>query len=910
MKAQHQPERLLARRPSRPAHGFAWRGGRFNGWRSGWRSGWRGVWFGVWLAVGAATAATPATPATAAPSGAKAAAESVVPPALVEEAVPVYPATMRGRGLAGRVVVELDIDATGAVRQPKVVESAGPDFDAAALEAASRLRFSPATARGKPIAVRIRYAFRFDADQPRRARSAGLGGYPRRELERSIAGAVSLRGLLRELGTGRPVAGALVILPRLGQETLSEADGSFAFGALPAGAVPIEVRSPEHKPLTGSTGVADGRTTRVELRLERRSYTVYRATAVAPPAPGEMARRELSAEEIQRVPGVYGDSFKVVQNLPGVARAPAISGEIIVRGAAPDDTQILIEGVRVPAIYHFGGVYSVMNTDLLEGIDFYPGGFAARYGRKTGGVLEARLRLQRPDEGWHGYVEGNVFHTGALLRGPLGASTQLTLAARRSYIDAVLTAVIPDGVLPFTVAPRYWDYQAKLDHSFGRNLDATLLVLGSDDALALIIDRPPPGFGSANASLEAGINFHGGIAQLRYRAPGVESRSTLGVVRSAVGFGFGELFQVDAHSWQLTVRQDVRLWPGEAVELRFGLDLFNEPYVADVRLPPQAADEGEGADAEAGRRVFTVDTNLLQPAIWLDAVYRLHPRLEVVPGLRLDLYRDALSSETVLPRLNVRFRASDVLTLKAATGVLSQAPSAEQVVERFGNPNLLPFRSFEVSGGFEWALGDRLTLDVQGFRKQLWDRVVGPREPWRTFAWENAGRGRVIGLELLARHRPVGNFFGWVAYTLMRGTETPHPGDAERLLPWDQTHIFTAVGSYRLPFNWEASARFRLVSGNPYTGIGTAVFNANDADYVSVDSACLQCERLPTFHQLDLRIDRKFIWESWMLAVYLDVQNVYNRQNPESINYNFDYQLSAYQALLPIIPSIGMRGEF
>lgn len=194
--------------------------------------------------------------------------------------------------------------------------------------------------------------------------------------------------------------------------------------------------------------------------------------------------------------------------------------------------------------------------------------------------------------------------------------------------------------------------------------------------------------------------------------------------------------------------------------------------------------------------------------------------------------------------------------------------------------------------------------------KTLWDRVVGPKEPWRGLPWENAGRGRMVGLELLARHRSVGRFFGWIAYTLMRGTEVPHPGGAKRLLEWGQTPILTAVGSYKLPANWELSARFRLVFGNPYTGVATAVYNANDNDYDFVSSACLQCQRMPAFHQLDLRVDRKWAFQSRMLGVYLDVQNVYNRQNPEGINYNFDAQRSAYQSLLPIIPSLGVRGEF
>jgi TonB family protein len=865
-----------------------------------------------WLGLALAVLACSPTPTAAAPNPKTAAAAPIEPPRLLAAVPPRYPEAMAARRLRGVVEVELDIGKDGTVGNAEVVRSAGPAFDAAALEAAALLRFAPATRAGEPIAVRIRYRFAFDPDSAglRRGRARGLGRFDRRAPERAPSGEQSLVGTLLERGTGRPVAGATVLLPRFGLSAISDGDGGFAFGPIPPGRHRVQIEAATHKPMVLAVVIRAGQTTTVQWRVERNSYVLYRATAVAPPAPGEMARRELSAEEIQRVPGVYGDAFKVVQNLPGVARAPAISGDIIVRGAAPGDTQILVDGVRVPILYHFGGLYSFMNTDLLEGIDFYPGGFTARYGRKTGGVLEARLRIPREGEGAHGYVESNVFHTGGLLRLPIGKDTHIAVAARRSYIDAVLAAVVPDGALPFTLAPRYWDYQLKVDHRFGKQLDATVLVLGSDDRLSLVIDRPPPGFGDANSELSTTIGFHGAMGLLRWRGEGIEMRTTLGMLRAGLNFGFGDTFRVDARSWQLNLRHDVRLGPGEPIELRFGVDVYNEPYVADVLLPPQAADVGDGADADAGRRVFTLDTNLLQPAFWVDAVFRLHPRLEVVPGVRLDLYRDALQGQTALPRLNVRFKATETVTLKAATGVLSQAPDPEQVVARFGNPQLLPFRSWEFSAGAEWSLGERLTFDVQAFHKQLWDRIVGPREPWRGLAWDNAGRGRIVGVELLARHRPVGRFFGWIAYTLMRGTETPHPGEPERLLPWDQTHILTAVGSVKLPWNLEFSSRFRLVSGNPFTDLSTAVYDADDDGYQRVTSACQNCARLPRFQQLDLRVDRKWIFDAWILGAYLDVQNVTNRSNPEGINYNFDATRKAYQALLPIIPSLGIRGEF
>ena len=69
-------------------------------------------------------------------------------------------------------------------------------------------------------------------------------------------------------------------------------------------------------------------------------------------------------------------------------------------------------------------------------------------------------------------------------------------------------------------------------------------------------------------------------------------------------------------------------------------------------------------------------------------------------------------------------------------------------------------------------------------------------------------------------------------------------------------------------------------------------------------------ERMPPFHQLDLRLDKRWIFDNWMLTAYLDVQNVYNRANPVAITYNYDSTEQGVRQSLPIIPIVGIKGEF
>ncbi|MCO4760086.1 MAG: TonB-dependent receptor [Myxococcales bacterium] len=842
-----------------------------------------------------------------------AARPTIVPPRLVHYEAPTYPKKLLARGLRGAVVLQIVIGKDGSIGKVTVHTSAGPDFDAAAVAAAKKLRFSPATVGGKPAPVAIRYRFRFAPEMriDRRGRSRGLGRYGRRSKERAPSGFSSLIGQVVERGTGRPVAGAIIYLPKLKRETVSEADGSFRFGLLPKGVHRLYLPGADFKPLRRKIKVQDGKTTEMTLRPERRSYVIYRATAEAPPAPGEMTRRSLTMEEIQRVPGVYGDAFKVVQNLPGVSRS--VGGALVVRGSAPQDTQVMVEGLRVPLLYHFGGLYSVFNTDVLSGIDFLPGGYAVRYGRGTGGILAANLALPKTKDKWRGTIESNVFHTGFLLQAPIGESTWLTVAARRSYVDYVLDAVVPDGVLPFTRAPRYYDYQIKLDHIASPRTNMTLFVFGASDAVSTKVDEPPAAFPDARGDLDTSTDFHAFVGVLRHDGGQWTSRTMVGALAGFFNMSLGDQFRGEGVGLDATARQEFTFGKGP-VQLRTGLDLSLRPYAIELLAPlfqtsGERGTTGGNPPSQGNAYLSSADKEIL-PGFWIDAVFRMHPRLEVVPGIRVDLFRGIDTGQTFTPRINARYRVRKGLTLKAATGLTSQPPQPPQVLPPFGTPGLLPQRSWETAAGVEWQITDAIDLDMSGFYKRL-SGVIGVTPGlFPATRYHNDATGSIKGLELLLRHKSKGRFFGWLSYTLQRATRVDQPGGPERLFGWDQTHIMTAVGSWKLPGNFEAGFRFRLTSGNPYTPLSTAVYNEKTDSYTRALSTCSNCARLPAFHQLDVRLDRAFVFDRWMLRVYLDVQNVYNRENAEFIRYNFDASQHTFGVGLPIIPSLGLKAQF
>ena len=106
-----------------------------------------------------------------------------------------------------------------------------------------------------------------------------------------------------------------------------------------------------------------------------------------------------------------------------------------------------------------------------------------------------------------------------------------------------------------------------------------------------------------------------------------------------------------------------------------------------------------------------------------------------------------------------------------------------------------------------------------------------------------------------------------------------------------------------------SGARFRYVTGSPYTPELGGTVDYDAGAYAPVSSLSRNSARLPAFHQLDLRVDKTWQFQSWALSAYLDVQNAYNHQNTEAIGYNFDYSQTQQTHGLPILPIVGIRGE-
>lgn len=816
----------------------------------------------------------------------------------------VYPKAALEEGLEADVRLRIDIDATGKVTKTSVIEPVGYGFDEAATAAVLQMEFSPAQTTAGPVPVQIEYVYRFTIQtEPT----------PVEPPPEPAAAVVKLRGQLLELGTRAPIAGVTILVPAVGQSTLSGIDGRFELADLPPGDTTLVIPPTQYEQTEQVVTIPDDGAADITIRLKRDPFSEFRTVIEGQKQEAEPVKRKLLVQEIKKIPGVSGDALKAVQNLPGVARPPGAAGLLVVRGANPGDTAIRVDEAVLPQLYHFGGVYSVFNTDLLESIDFYPGGFSVKQGDATAGLVSVSLKEGRTDR-WGGYFDINVFHAAGLASGPTWEDGSLTLAARRSYIDAIIPLVVPDDMnLSFTTAPVYYDYQAQLDQKLGPKDDLRIFVYGSDDQLRILLKEPS----ATNPAVRDRIENHSYFHTIQAQWEHVFSNELKLVSRLQFGVQLLSFYLGDTISFKLEPilrggwREDFTWKVADFFTLDFGLDVGYEYATADITAPLQPR-EGESPPPLTTATLQSVNESATfgRRSIYVEGTVRPVDTLSLTSGVRVDWWGGIWKRWTIDPRASFRWTIADGTVLKGGLGVYHKRPQFGEVIEPFGNPELDAEESTQYALGIEQTILEGLSVGVEGFYKDLRNLVSSVQNRTENDPpLENGGEGRAYGAELLLRQRFGNWYWGWIAYTLSFAERKDPMSGGYRPFDFDQTHILTVVASFSLPWDLELGGRFRYVTGSPDTPVVSAVYDGDSGIYVpkygEPNSA-----RNDDFHQLDIRLDKTWVFQDWILTTYIEVQNVYNRANPEGYSYNYNYTEREVISGLPIIPGFGIKGEF
>ncbi|MBM3240661.1 TonB-dependent receptor [Candidatus Poribacteria bacterium] len=711
-----------------------------------------------------------------------------------------------------------------------------------------------------------------------------------------------------------PLSGVTVTISELRRSESTDSSGGFTFENIPLGKYSITATAVGYDKSDGyEVTVESGRSTYIAIYLRRTSFVLDEVVIKTRRMPQVISRQTMLSNEIKRLPGAAGDALRALQALPGIGVMNDFSGLLYIRGGGPEDNVFYFDRTYLLYPYHFGGFVATVNSEIIDKVDVYAGGFGAEFGTGAQAVIDIYARDGRDDRvGVKANV--NMLMSEALVEGPIGERGSWYLAGRRSYID-----LFPIKVEQITAFPRFWDYQAKLSYAVTKNHHLSFDAFGADDFMELHIkDENVRYYSQFAGRFHYKSGFHAQSLHLKSRLSS-KLTSVLSCAHTPylmdLGFGEGYFLRVEPDMYGVRNDLEYSLNPRSKIEAGFVSATGMIGVKSFFSRPPE---EGQ-AEYDFLADTFKSDTKKRFTYIegYIQERYAPVKPINLILGARAEHFN--LTDEISLQgRGNISLNLFNNLDLRFAWGRYFQSPQALQILPDWGNPAVTDSKATHyiveaerqlytppLTGG----LGGDTILKVAGYYKKLSDLITNDPK----YIYLNQGEGFARGVEVFLKHSIPDKFFGWLSYTYSVSRRRDKPDEPERLYSYDQTHVITLTGNYKLTPTWEIGAKWHYSTGTPYTPIidSTKVYDpkAGRVRYYAIYGE-VNSERLLPYHSLNISVNKTFIFKRWRLSTYLEILNAYNRKNVLSIEYNDDYseQEPVYQ--LPIIPYLGVKMEF
>ena len=181
------------------------------------------------------------------------------------------------------------------------------------------------------------------------------------------------------------------------------------------------------------------------------------------------------------------DIFRSMQLLPGVSGSNESSSGLVVRGGTIDQNLVLFDDFTVYHVDHVFGFFSAFNNNAIKDVQFYKGGFGAKYGGRMSSVVDITGK------------DGNTEQFG------IGASVSLLST------NAVVEQPFADGAGSFILTGRK-SYQSDLYNDI-------LESVTGENQNAQAGTSTPGQFALGRFSIEPESYFYDMNAKLTYRLP-------------------------------------------------------------------------------------------------------------------------------------------------------------------------------------------------------------------------------------------------------------------------------------------------------------------------------------------------------------------------------------------------------
>ncbi|HIP32966.1 MAG TPA: TonB-dependent receptor [Crocinitomicaceae bacterium] len=776
----------------------------------------------------------------------------------------------------------------------------------------------------------------------------------------------TLSGYITDARSGETVIGAKIYIPSVKKGAITNNYGFYSL-TVPSGKYLVEFRmggqETEKKEIDLSQDV------RLDFEMGADFQDIEEVTVDAKAKENtestKVGQIELSIDEIKTLPAFMGevDIIKTIQLLPGVSSAAEGGQGFYVRGGGPDQNLVLLDEAIVYNAAHLFGFFSVFNADAVKSVNLIKGSMPANFGGRMSSVLEVNMN------------EGNKKRFG--VKGGIGAiSSRLTIegplkkdkgsfivSARRTYLDVIMKAAIPDDS-PFAgTSYFFYDLNLKMNYEISKKDKIFLSGYYGKDEFS---------FGNLDDNFQIDMPWGNGIAALRWNHI-FSSKLFMNVTATMTDYQFSFISSQDQFRFKLNSgirdwggKVDFTYFPNTRHKVKFGLD-----YIYHIFTPVSVSAENDDTVFDTGepQRLTSHES-----AAYILDEFDINENLRINAGLRYSMYQqvgpftryikgDVSTPDTSItykkgdviqfynglePRVALRWMLPDKSSIKAGYSYNYQyvhltSLSAVSLPTDIWYPTTdiaKPQKGWQTSlGYFRNFLQNKLETSVEVYYKGMNNlieykegAIPGDNINDNTDNLLVFGKGWSYGIEFFLK-KSSGKFTGWVGYTLSKTERefadlndgNPYPAK------YDRRHDLSVVGSYKLNKRWIFSGAFIYATGNTLT-LPTSWYVQNQDllfNYGERNST-----RMAPYHRLDIsatwyskeykeKYDKTTgetikVKKKLKTNVAISVYNVYNRANPYFLYVDNDgdflqgdFEIKVKQVtLFPIIPSVTWNFEF
>jgi len=748
----------------------------------------------------------------------------------------------------------------------------------------------------------------------------------------------SISGTISSRRSGEPVIGASVVVEgqnkgavsnQYGFYSITLPEGDYVLVFSTAGMQPLRDTMRLHKDIVLDVALGDGG----ELK-----EVVVRAYEKDNKLQGsQMGADRLSMTTIRNVPVFLGetDVLKTIQLLPGVSSAGEGNTGFYVRGGAPDQNLILLDGTTVYNPSHLLGLFSTFNADAIKDVSVYKGSIPPQYGGRLSSIEDVRMN-EGNNQAFHGRAGEGLLTISGEVEGPIQkGQSSFVLAGRATKLDQILSSSDDTTINRDRIG--FYDLNAKFnfrlgdrDHLYGAG------YLGQDE---LSIYKT------------FGLQWGNGVASLRWNhffGSKLFTNTTLAVSNyntAITVYVTNSSFDIRSALNDYSLRQEWEWYPGPAHTVRFGLQsVYHVVAPAKlVALPGSGINDSSyesrygwenalfaGDDWKATERltvsygVRLTSFSVMGPGRF----YRLDADGKVTDTLNYGRGRSAKQYIDAEPRLALGYKLDELSAIKAGyarnvQNVHLLANSALSVpTDRWAltNNNIRPEVADQLSlGYYREAGGGDYSWNVEAYYKTMQHQIdyrTGANLELTDIVESELlfGKGRAYGVEAQLK-KTSGRLTGWVSYTLSRSQlqiNGINGGQWYSATP-DRTHNAAIVAIYQPNAGWTLSADWVYYTGNPVSyPSGKYIADGRIAFYYAERNGY----RLPAYHRLDLGAVRHFPKKKWyQVELAFGVYNAYDRQNAYFINFREDPHNAAetqavQTSLFGIVPYFTIAAKF